>query len=147
MAKVGWQGQTTRLFIQSNGKGRFLCLDYDLSILLHSYRLHYPNYFLIFAFFEFLSKDGILAWHIIRERKIVISSRFICLPFTFKRLFISFNIFREKILPTNLIEIPEMVDPPFWKQPDLIKSLADKLLLAPVDIPIVIIGLLVHAVG
>lgn len=39
-----------------------------------------------------------------------------------------------------------MIDPFIRKQPYLIKGLADKLLLTPIDIPVIIVCLLVHSV-
>ena len=39
-----------------------------------------------------------------------------------------------------------MIDPFVRKQPDFIEGLADKLLLAPLDIPVIIVSLLVRSV-
>ena len=40
-----------------------------------------------------------------------------------------------------------MVDASFGEKPDLVQRFSDKLLLAPVDVPIIVIGLPVNACG
>jgi len=107
------------------------------------YRFHNPDTFLIFASFEFFSKNGVLAWQVVSQRDVVIACSLLRPSFSFCRLFVPFDIFAQQIFPANFVEIPKMVDSFVRKEPYLIKSIVDELLFAPVDIPVVIFCLLV----
>lgn len=111
------------------------------------YRFHYPDDFLVLVFFKFFSEDGVLAGHVVCEGKVVIPCGFLYLALSLECFFVAFDIFRKQILSTDFIEISKMVDASVRKEPDLIKRFSNLLLLAPVDIPIIILSLFVHAVG
>lgn len=115
-------------------------------MLIFSYRFHNPYNFLLFVPFKLLYKDRVLARHVVGERQVVIACSLFCFALTFDSFFISFDIFRQQILPTNLIKVPKVINPLIRKQPNFIECFADKLLLAPIDIPVILFSLLVHAV-
>ena len=113
----------------------------------YSYRFHNPHPLLIFVFFELLSKNGILAGQIVRERQIIIACSLLRFSLTFNCFFISFDIFGQQIFPTNFIEVSKMVDPLFRKQSYLIKRFSNIFFFTPIYIPIIILRLPIHAVG
>lgn len=100
---------------------------------------------MVFVFFELLSEDGVLAREVVGKRQVIVTSSFVGLAFPFYRFFVAFYVFGEKVLATNFVEVPEMVDAFVWEEPDFVEGLVDELLLAPIDIPVVILGLPVVA--
>ena len=96
---------------------------------------------MLFAPLVFLVENGVLAGQVVGQRDEIIASGLLGLALPLDCFFISFDIFREQVFPADLIEISEMIDPFLREEPDLIESVRDELLLAPVDIPIIIFGL------
>lgn len=108
------------------------------------YRLHNPKGFLsIFSSFKLLVKNWILTWQIISQWHKTVLTRLLSFPLSFKSLFITFDILRKEILPANFVKIPEMIDFSIRIKSDFVKGLRNKLLFAPINIPIVFFSLFV----
>ncbi len=111
------------------------------------YGLHYPDRLLVLALFELLCEDRVLARHVVGQRQVVVAGSLLSLALALEGLLVAFDIFGEKVLPADLIEVPEVVDAPVGEEPYLVECFGDELLLAPVDVPVVVFGLAVGAAG
>lgn len=88
---------------------------------------------------ELLQKYRVFRRQIIGKRGEVIPISLHSFPLLIQPLLKSLNILGQKILPTDLIPIPKMINTLIRKQSHLIQSLIKKLFLAPINIPILLL--------
>lgn len=110
-----------------------------------AYRFHDPHHLLILIALELLEEDRVLTGQVISKRQVVIPCCLFCLALPLERLLVALDILRQQILPADLVVVAEVVDALLGEEADLIERFGDVLLLAPVDIPIVVLGLVVLA--
>lgn len=105
------------------------------------YRFHDPDGFLFLAALELLEEDGVLAGQIVGEGQVVVACSLFGLALALEGLLVALDIFGKQILAADLVEVAKVVDAFVRKEPDLVERFGDELLLAPVDVPIVLLGL------
>ena len=89
----------------------------------------------------FLCENRVLAGQVVGQRQKIIASCLLILALPLNCFSVAFDIFRKEIFSANLVEIAEMIDAFVRVQAYLIEGLADKLLLAPVYVPVILLGL------
>lgn len=99
------------------------------------------------ATLEFFKEYGVLSGQIVRKRGEVVPVGLLRFSFFIERLAISFNVLGHEILATYLIPVSKMVDPLVGEQAYLIESFIEKLFLAPVKIPVIVVCFLIAPAG
>lgn len=102
---------------------------------------------MVFIFFELLGEDGVLARQIVGEGQVIVASGLFGFAFALDGFFVALDVFREEILATDFVEVPEVVDSFVRVEPDFIEGVVDELLLAPVDVPVIVLSLAIGAGG
>ncbi len=134
-----WTYPPSRWFRSGAWTGRCPCPDCFRSILSHYYRLHDPCQLFILGSLEFLLESWVLRGQSISHGNEVVGVRFFLFALLLKRFFILFYVFGHKILPAELIVVPEVINFLSRKQPDLVESMADQMFFAPINIPVIVL--------